>query len=87
MAHAHTHGPMAQAARKRNEEWIACNSCGMPSHRIRRFQAAPLVNEWKPRSRVVEWVKDHWLIGYVAACPIALAAAVLWFALSAGPVR
>jgi hypothetical protein len=81
MTHARTHSGHATAARRRNEQWIQCNTCG--SHgRIRRFQAAPR----EAPSEVVEF----WLLMATAVLfgPLLVAAGLAFFLLVApGPVR
>jgi hypothetical protein len=64
--HARSHGGNATAARRRNEDYLACNSCGQINHRVRRYQAAPL--------EVSDDVPEFW---YLVATAV-LAAPIVW---------
>jgi hypothetical protein len=76
--HSSSHGGHATAARRRNEDYLACNSCGQINHRVRRYQAAPL--------EAPSDVPEFW---YLVATAV-LAAPIVWtlifaFALFAMP--
>jgi hypothetical protein len=81
MSHARQHSGFATAARRRNEQWIQCNTCGSRG-RIRRYQAAPR----EAPSEAVEF----WLLMVTAVLfgPLLVAAGLAFFLLVApGPVR
>lgn len=40
------HGGQATAAKRRDEEWLMCATCGAPRHPIPRFQARP-ADTWR----------------------------------------
>jgi hypothetical protein len=64
--HSSSHGGNATAARRRNEDYLACNSCGQINHRVRRYQAGPL--------EVSDDVPEFW---YLVATAV-LAAPIVW---------
>jgi hypothetical protein len=64
--HSSSHGGHATAARRRGEDYLACNSCGQINHRVRRYQAAPL--------EVSDDVPEFW---YLVATAV-LAAPIVW---------
>jgi hypothetical protein len=80
--HARSHGGHASAARRRGEDYLACNSCGQINHRVRRYQAAPL--------EVSDDVPEFWYLVATAVLAAPLVFAVLfsfYMFVSPGPVK